>query len=321
MKRELLERAGIPLDRPAAEQAAALVRALPLRGDIAGGRRDAASALESGWYAGTGECLRVMSEVFRGETRRGSAFGGRWPYLLAAGRVVAPAVPVVAGRVETEGPDGWYRVRGGVLHRESVGGERPLLALDPTLPVAGMAFELMWFGDRERYLVRGGRVEIEDLFSVMRVPATRHALERLLLRAKRVEAGVLHGLELDATSQDPAEIEVGRLRELITGERWRDPESLFAGKAGVVRTAVEGDRLRVEMEGGQEIVFNIFEERGGWRASLWQGRYPFCALALWTTEDTVRLTGTLRPDLDALAHSLRGRFAFELHGDLVALGR
>jgi hypothetical protein len=320
MKRELLERAGIRLDLPAAEQAAALVRAFPLRLEHVGGQRDVASAFESGWLAGTGECIRVMSEFFRGNTGRGTAFGGAWPYMTAGGRVLAPAVPALLAGSEVEGPDGCYRLRDGVVHRESVGRERPLLALRAAESIAGSPFDLMWFGDGERYLVRGGQVEIEDLFSVMRLPATTQTLDRLLLRARRVDPAVIEGLRLEATPTAPAEVEVHRRRELITGDSWRDPERLFFGKAGVVQTAVMGDQLTVEMEGGQSVVFNIVEERSGWRAFVWQGRYPFRSLELSASEHTVALTGILRPDVNPLTHTLRGRLVFELHGDLVALG-
>jgi hypothetical protein len=240
--------------------------------------------------------------------------------MMAGGRVVAPAVPVVVSGVEAEGPDGCYRLRDGVVHRESVGRERPLLAITATEPDTGSAVDLLWFGEAERYLVRDGRVEIEDLFSVMRLPASSQALERLLIRERRADPAVVDGLRLDVAATEPAEIEVRRLRELVAGQGWRDPERLFAGKAGVVRTAVDRDQLTVEMDGGQEVVFNIVEERSGWRAFVWQGRYPFRSLALSVSDRTVALTGTLRPDLDPLTHALRGRLAFELNGDLVALG-
>jgi hypothetical protein len=320
MKPELLERVGIRPDLPAAERAAAVVRALPLRYESVVGRRDAASAVESGWLSGAAECIRVMSVLYQGDIGRGTAFGGPWPYMKSGGRLLAPALPVVLSDVEVEGPDGWYRLREGVVQRESAGRERPLLAITKTGPETGTAFDLLWFDDAARYLVRGGRIEIEDLFSVMRLPATASAMERLLIRARRVDPAVVGGLCLDAPTADPAEIEVHRLRELVVGESWRDPERLFAGKEGVVRAAVDRDQLTVEMEGGQEVVFNILEERDGWRAYVWQGRYPFRSLALSVSDRTVALTASLRPDLDPLTHSLRGRLAFELNGDLVALG-
>lgn len=320
MKRELLERAGVQPGQPAAEQAVTLVRAIPLRFGDSAGRRDPESALDSGWFAGAGECIRVMSELFRGNTGRGSAFGGPWPYMMTGGRLLAPAVPVVLSETEAEGPDGCYRLRGGTVYREAVGHERPLLAVSNTLPEQESGVDLLWFGDAERYVVRAGQIEIEDLFSVMRLPATRKALDRLLIRVRRVDPAVAEGLMLAETTTDSAEIEVRRLRELVQGEGWRDPARLFAGKTGVVQALFNRDQLRVEMEGGQEVVFNLVEERTGWRAFVWQGRYPFRLLSLSVSDQTIRLSGTLRPDLDPLTHSLRGRLAFELHADLVALG-
>ena len=320
MNRELLQRAGIALDQPAAEQAAAVVRALPLRFESVASQRDTASALESGWFAGAAECIRVMSTLIQGDTGRGTAFGGPWPYMMSGGRLLAPAVPVVLSGVEVEGPDGCYRLRDGVVHREAVGRERPLLTTATTEQDAGSGFDLLWFDDAARYLMRDGRIEIEDLFSVMRLPASSLALERLLIRARQVDPVVFDGLCVGGAAAEPAEVEVRRLRELVVGDGWRDPERLFAKKAGVARTAVEGDQLRVEMDGGQEVVFNIIEERYGWRAFVWQGRYPFQCLALSMFDRTVALTATLRPDVDPLTHSLRGRLAFELIGDLVALG-
>jgi hypothetical protein len=320
MKRELLERVGIDPDQPAAAQAAALVRALPLRFDRVTGQRDPSSALESGWFAGAGECVRVMSELFRGDTGRGTAFGGPWPYMMSGGRLVAPALPVVLGGTQADGPDGCYRLREGVVFREAVGRERPLLTMSKGVSDEGSGFDLLWFGDAARYLVRAGRIEVEDLFSVMRVSASARALDRLLIRVRQVDPAVVEDVPLADSAPEPAEIEVRRSRELLAGEDWRDPQRLFAGKAGVQRTAVDRDQLKVEMDGGQDVVFNIVEERNGWRAFVWQGRYPFQLLALSVSDRTVAFTGTLRADLDPLTHSLRERLAFELHADLVALG-
>ena len=320
MKRELLERAGIDCSLPAAAQAAALVRAMPLRFDSVVGRRDPAFALESGWFAGAGECIHVMSEVFRGNTGRGTAFGGPWPYMMSGGRLLAPAMPVVLGDDRADGPDGCYRLVDGVVFREAVGHEGPLLVVSGSASDRGSGFDLLWFGDAERYLVRAGRIEIEDLFSVMRLPASRTTLGRLVVRARRPGPEALEGLALADSAQEPAEIEVRRLRELLAGRDWRDPERLFAAKAGVERTAMERDQLTVEWEGGHDVVFNIMEDGAGWRALVGRGHYPFRLLTLSVSDDTIGLTGTLRADLDPLSHSLRERLAFELQADLVALG-
>lgn len=319
MINRLLEAAGVPGYLPAAEKAVALIRAFPLRFEGAARSRDLRSVLESGWFAGANECVRVLAEVYRGTTGRGAAFGGSWPYLEVAGWLVAPAVPVVVEDSETSGPDGVYRLRDGAVWREAVGHDQPLLFTADPSEVLGDRFDLLWFGYRERYLVRGDTLEIEDLFSLMRMPLEARFLNRFLPRVRRRDETVVADLALAGSTRQPT-IEVRRRREMVHGEKWRDPCQLLSSRAGVRSVERDGDQVVVEMGRDEQLVLKVVDERDGWRAFVWEGTFPFQGIELLEHDEVLSLTGTLGRDLDPLKHGLRGRLAFDLNADLVALG-
>ena len=281
-----LETVGIPSHLPAAEKAASLVRAFPLRIDSHQGQRDVGTVLESGWFAGTGECIRVLAEVYRGSTGRGTAFGGRWPYLSGGGRLLAPAIPVLVGEDEISGPDGSYQVRDRIVWRETVSQTQPLLRMDGAEEDSGRRFDLLWFGDNERYLVCSGVLEIEDLFSLTRLPLTHDLLDHFLIRVRRVDGEVTDDLSMVEGDIRPT-IEVRRLREMVGGDGWRDPCRLFASRVGIRRVDRDGERLVVEMEDSERVIFSIVEERNGWRAFVWEGTFPFQSLVLLERGDVL----------------------------------
>jgi hypothetical protein len=315
---DLVGAVGIPTDLPAAEKAAALVRAFPLRQLKTVGARDLKSVVESRWFADPAECLRLLVGLFRGHPRRGRAFGTSWPYLEAGGRWVAPALPVAVGAAEMTGPDGCYRLRDGVVWREAGGGVRPLLSVSEMPSAPDVGFDVLWFGDAERYLLRSATLEVEDLFSVYRVAATARVVDVVLFRERRVDRELLSGVEL-SEQEAPAEIAVRRSRELLTGDRYRDPEATLSVRVDIRHVERQGDQLLADTELGERGVFNVVEEPHGWRLYTWEGRYPLRSLALTETSGDVRYSATIRSEVDPLTPGLRSRLAFDLRADLTAL--
>jgi hypothetical protein len=274
MIHEALSADGIPAELPAAEKAAAVVRAFPLRVRGDAGARDLRSIVESRWFASPGECLRVLTEIYRGTPGRGSAFGVPWPFLEAGGHLLAPALPVVLGAAEISGPDGSYELRDRVVWREAIGETRPFLFTSPQTTTADRGLDLLWFGEGERAAIRDRMLEVEDLFSVFRVPATMLLLERYLLRPRRVDRGAIEDVAL-AERDAPAE--------------------------------------------GEGVVFNLVDEARGWRLYTWEGEYPLRTLGLTEIGGVLHYSASLGPALDPLTHGLRGRLAFDLRSDLLAL--
>jgi len=319
MNVELLESLGVPAHLPAAEKAAALIRRVPIRFESAIGNRDPATVLESRWFAGVSECLNVLCEVYRGSIQRGAAFGTTWPYMIAGGRVVAPALPVVVGEAETTGPDGCYKLGEAVVWREAIGEKRRLLILESPAAAGGTGFDLMWFGDGERYLLRGGVLEVEDLFSVLRIQATAPVIDRLLMRTLRVDADVIDGLEFGEQGE-PSEIEVRRSRDLVADQRWRDAARVLQVREDVVGVERRDDQLVVSTARDDNVVFNLVQEPRGWRIYKWEGEYPFRTLGLMERDEVLCFSGTLDKAIDPLAPGNRGRLAFDLRSNLVALG-
>ncbi len=314
----LLAAVGIDASLPAAQQAAHLVRRMPLRWRAPSGSRDIATVLESRWFAGSAECHRVLGQFFRGNTGRGSAFGTTWPYLEVGGRVAAPGLPAVVGSAEEQGPDGCYQVSGRTVWREATGERRSFLGLGPDQQMSGRPFDLLWFGSSERYVVSEGILEIEDLFSSLRIEATPARLEAFLVRGLRVEPRILEGLT-PPTAGRRSEIEVRRPTELVAGGRVPKPEVLLGGRAGVRRVDRQGDEITLNTEDDRRVVFNVEQERDGWRVYLWDGEFPYQALTLSRSNRYLSLTAALGDGLKPLAAGVRAQVAFDLRSDLIAL--
>jgi hypothetical protein len=320
MDPRVLAAAGVDPGLPAAQAAAMLVRRLPLRWRAGIGVREPATVVESRWFAGPAECHRVLARLFRGHPVRGSAFSANWPLLEAAGVVVAPALPVAANADEQPGPDGHYQFTGGTVWREAVGERRPLLSSAGGAAPAAGAFDLLWFGSSERYLLRGGTLEVEDLFSVARVKVTLPLVERLVVRGLRADPEVLDGVAASERTA-PAEIEVRRPAELLAGAQWRDPTAVLAARADIRSVRRRGEEITAETARDTTVVFRVAEEGRGWRLFTWEGNYPLRAFGLRERAGHLVFTATLGPDLDVFAPGVRGRLTFDLRSDLVALGK
>ena len=320
MDPRVLAAAGVDPGLPAAQAAAMLVRNLPLRWGSAG-VRDPETVVESRWFAGAAECHRVLARLFRGSPVRGSAFSSTWPQLEAAGVVVAPALPVAATADEQPGPDGVYQLDRGTVWREAAGERRALLSGGGAAAAdGGGAFDLLWFGPTERYLVRGGTLEVEDLFSLLRMGAARSLVERLVVRGLRTDPEVLEGVAWSARATPP-EIEVRRPSELVKGEVWRNPAAVLSARADIRSVDRRGDEILAETARESSVVFRVAEEPRGWRLFTWDGDYPLRTLGMIERAGHLVLSATLGPDLDPLAPGVRGRLAFDLRSDLIALGK
>jgi hypothetical protein len=260
----------------------------------------------------------VLAQLFRGATGRGSAFSSSWPYLEAAGRVVAPGVPVVAGAAEVTGPDGEYQLADRAVWREAVGERRPVLHLEGVAESDQPAFDLVWFGASERCLIRQGLLEVEDLFSSLRLAVTRDALERVLVRGLRVDAEVLDGIGFHS-GDSKAELEVRRPRELVASDDWMDPAVVVGGRADIATVQRRGDELEAETLAGGSVIFKVAEERPGWQVFAWEGEYPYKTLSMADRDGVLSWTAALSEGLNPLAPGVRTQLAFDLRSDLISL--
>ncbi len=162
-----------------------MIRRAPLRWSSGDSGRESASALESGWFLGADECARVVAEYAGLAVFDGGAFGRRWPALSGDGGWAAPGLPVAVGDEPNTGVDGEYRRADGDIWREAGGVEALVLTSAGDREPPGARFDLLWFGDYERFLVREGVLEIEGLFALFRMPAANALLDRLLVRTHR----------------------------------------------------------------------------------------------------------------------------------------
>jgi len=331
----------------AAERVASLLRALPLRLD------PPAKAVDDpegrGWIAGLDEARSLIEKLVGATAAQGTAFGRSWPYLRIADAsggcaLLAPGVPVCVGRDETQGPDGVYWIEEIpsprhpaqlALIREAGGASSVLLTLGDG-PQKQAAPDLVWFGDGERFLLSGGRLEVEDLFARLVMPASAALLERLLVRQLRVDPKVLDGLTLrdPETSQAPT-IEVRRSLRLVGGAPWRDPIAVIRTRAGVKGVEIlepfepdaaaggETGLVRLIHEDERSIELRLTRIGESWRANLHSGDWPITSLEM--AEDAGRgdlvYRLALDPRVDPMAPGLRGRLAFDLTADLIAMER
>jgi hypothetical protein len=223
------------------------------------------------------------------------------------------------GEEPVVGPDGEYCGDATGVWRESVGVKELCLAPDASLPPPGAPFDLLWFGTAERYLLRDGALEIDDLFGRLRVRATPGLLDRILIRRFRVENGVLASLQL-AAAEEPQVIEVRRPAALSTDDRWRDAARLLDIRADVENVRQHGASIRARVIGGLEVIFDLEHGPAGWRLTLRAGDYALHEIRLDHDSKALRLSATLDTQVDALAPGMRGRLIFDLRSDLVALG-
>jgi hypothetical protein len=273
----------------------------------------------SGSFHGVGECVAVLHEIAGGELFTGWAFGVSWPCLSKQDLVVAPALPVVVGPTPVSGADGEYQRRIEGVWREAAGVETLLLEERETPAQPGRPFDLLWFENTARYLVRAGVLEIEDLFAVLRVPATSALLSRTLIGRRKLPKTLLDGVGRPANAL-ASEIEVGRPRELSSGDRWRDALRALEVRADVLSVHRRGAEMIAETERGDTVVFSLAEGDDGWQLERQAGAYAFTRLALTRRGESLWLSGVLDSMIDPMAPGMRERLAYDLRADLVALG-
>lgn len=304
--------------KPQLLHAVELVRRTPLRWTADAGVRTAKVARERGWFEGAGECARALAAEARMDIVQGRGFGGSWPLLVGDTTVLAPAMPVAVGTQREGGSDGDYRLIGDTIWREAVGVEGPFLSADDSQPPPGHPFDLLWFGESERFTLRSGFLEISDLFGELRVPASTELLENLLVRGRRLHRDVFSSLRCTDCEGEQT-IEVRRPSILSANERSLDARAFLDARADVEHAREVADRIVVRTVDGAESAFDLQELVSGWRLTLLSGNYAFASIQLERGETTLSIRASLACDLDGLAPGMRGRLIFDLRSDLVAL--
>ena len=292
---------------------------MPLRWCEGDSDRAASAVIDSGWFEGPYECARILLAMAPLKPVDGLGFGSRWPLLRDSHRLIAPALPVVASDESGVAIDAEYRCDTKSVWREAVGVEEIFLTGDESIDAPGRPFDLLWFGDSERFTVRGEVLEIEDLFGKLCVPATGNTLDRGLIRARRIDSEVLSSLQL-AETERPQTIEVRRPARLNAKELWRDPARFMAGRSDIEKARVRGGCVEARVVGGAVAVFQIDESDSGWSLVLRDGNYVFGDFCVQRQATTLSVCATLDDRLDGMAPGMRGRLIFDLRADLVALG-
>ena len=239
--------------------------------------------------------------------------------LESGGWWVAPSLPVPVGVEPTQGVDGEYHQSRHILWRESAGAVQPFLSTVETETPPGRPFQLLWFGDAERFTIADGTLEVEDLFSVLRVSAERGLIERLLIRGRRLDPGILEGIGFSESPRE-AEMEVRRPIAATTGRARPEPAAFLSIRTDVKSVEQHGTEIIAETVHGGRAVFSAESTAGGWRLQLTEGPYGFRRFLLDVQQHVVSLKATPAAAIDPMAPGMRGRLAFDLRADLVALG-
>jgi hypothetical protein len=293
---------------------AAIARQLPLVPEAS-----SAEPIERGW-ATPAEVAKLLREAAGGRQHEVSALGHGWPLLSLPERsgLVAPGVPVVVGGEPSDGPDAAYRRgEGRSIERETLGRWETFVAADTPAP----SFQLLAFGDSERILLDAGWIEIADLFSRLRVPATPAAVDRVLARGLRLGSDLVDRVspgEAEAGETGRAEIAVGRAAGLVDLAAIGDPERVLGVHAGVESSTHAGATVTLVGPFG-EATFDVEATSDGWRALRRAGAWPFALVRVATSPDRVLLAAEPAPEVNLLAPGMRTRLAFDLLSDLVTL--
>jgi hypothetical protein len=294
---------------------------MPLRWSPGDQQRDPAAVLERGYFNGARECARVLASG-AGDARivAALAFSSPWPVVENDRWRVAPAVPVVVGESSTEGPDGIYSGRGEAIVREAFGAEG-LFIVGADGATDDEPFDVLWFDADARLLVRRGLLEIEDLFCRVTVAATEALLDRLLLRARRLAPDLLHAVGT-AAAPAVATVRVRRPQSLVRAPGvLEDPRRYLEARAEASGVTAEGDRFEVKLRTGGQVVFRSAPISGGWSLRREDGNHPWSAIRLTGKGEKLELTVDLDETIDPMAPGMRGRLAFDLQADLVALSQ
>ena len=308
----------MPLSGDVAIATAALVRSPLLWSDAEECARDPAEVASRGWFRGARECARHLASLTGAPTSTAWAFGEKWPVVAAAEWLVAPGMPLVLSPGAGVGPDGTYTRRGSTVYREAAGRETVFLTTCAAERRPGRPFDLLWFGENDRFIVREGTLEVEDLFAHLELPAERGLLERILVRGRGVNGHIFDGMTIEP-SNVPATITVHRSAALHLDERWREPENFFRARAEVERTERHPGEIVVHVTTGSRTLFRYQKQSDGWSAALEGGDSLMVGFSMRQRGESLSLKATIHPSVDLLAPSVRGRLAFDLRSDLVAL--
>ncbi len=313
MSREILGALGLPPRPTAAQVIQAVAGRVPVRLGGPRGRRSPDEVVAAGEGGTPEEVLELLARLLPEGTadRRGVL-----PRLRLREGVVGPGLPVVVTPRGAEGPDGWYRLAGNRVLRETAGRERPYA---PEVPGS---CALMVFTSGGRWILGGGRVVVEDPFCRAEAPLTRSWAESFLVRRRRLAAGLLrHPALREAGSRARGTITAWRAHELLPPAVTSDPEMVLRAREGVRSVRRRGELLEVELETRGKIRLRTEETPGGWRAELEEGSFPIEVLELASEGETVRYSWSPSAGLDLLDTGVRARLAFDLTSDLVRLGQ
>ncbi len=271
------------------------------------------------WFASPQHCLDTIASLVGGGRLAALAFGGRWPALELDRRVLAPGIPTSVGTTPREGADGNYWRDGDELLRSAFAGAERVLVLTEGADPPGCAADLVWFGDAVRYVLADGDLTVEDRFCRLRVAADVGALERELVRRRRVDPTAISGLPTRPGS-GPARIEVRRETSLLQPGIWEEPDAVLGAREGVEHAALAGDRARLRLNGGATVELVVTAGPEGWRAERLCGEWPYLAVEIAHVGTALSYTAELDPRIDPLRPGARMRLAFDLGSDLVVLG-
>lgn len=275
-----------------------------------------------GWTTPELEAARLQRD-HGGDVVSGGAFGRQWPVVVIGGSsVVAPAVPVRVTSQAVDGPDASYDLADGAVWRTNAAGRDRLVAITSGDHPPGDPADLLWFEDTTRWLVRGGVLEVDDAFSRLTVPASPAELERLLVRARRVDPSVLDGLQSTPPGHGRARLEVWREAELVDPGDIDEPQRLLARRPEVERIVRRGHLLVGVDVDGEHIELGLIDIGGdGWLIERHEGRLPFDRLRLQRSGPRICLSADVAASMNPFAPGVRQRMAFDLFADLVAVGR
>jgi hypothetical protein len=100
-----------------------------------------------------------------------------------------------------------------------------------------------------------------------------------------------------------------------------DPSRYLEARAEARGVAAADDRFEVKLRTGGRVVFRAAPISGGWSLRREDGQHPWSAIRLTGNGENLELTVDLDTTIDPLAPGMRGRLAFDLQADLVALSQ
>jgi hypothetical protein len=283
-----------------------LVSRRPLR--VSGEPGRGSTADQRGFWCGVAEAAAEMERLLGVEPMDATAFGGNWMAARLGEGVVAPAIPVAATPEEQQAAGGAYRTtpEGDVLLDGGLG-EVPVLTREASH--ASPRVELVWFDDMARWTVGDGVLEIQDLFSRLRVAATRERLEHQLVRRRRVAPTILESVVL-SEDDGPARLAVAR-----PSKRRLTPEGLLGARLDLEGVRIEGGTISADHVAGTRLQFQVTAtDADCWCLECTGDPRGIESISV----SPERVEAHLATDRDPLTPGLRMRMAFDLRADLMA---